>query len=75
VQQPFTAQSKLKGLGKNAQPPSAPIIFACAEDYDEPALLSAKIDALDPIERRRLACERISRRFTHSPASRTVPAN
>jgi hypothetical protein len=33
-----------------------------AADYDEPALLSAKIDALDPIERQRAleACERMS---------------
>ena len=65
AQQPFTAQSKLKGLGEHyAQLPErcADYFRMHAADYDEPALLSAKIDALDPIERQRAleACERMS---------------
>jgi pyrroloquinoline-quinone synthase len=65
AQQPFTAQSKLKGLGEHyAQLPErcADYFRMHAADYDEPALLSAKIDALEPGERQRAleACERMS---------------
>jgi pyrroloquinoline-quinone synthase len=66
AQQPFTAQSKLKGLGEHyTQLPErcADYFRMHAADYDEPALLSAKIDALTLDERQRAldACERMSR--------------
>jgi pyrroloquinoline-quinone synthase len=65
AQQPFTAQSKLKGLGEHyTQLPErcADYFRMHAADYDEPALLSAKIDALDAGERQRAlqACKRMS---------------
>jgi pyrroloquinoline-quinone synthase len=71
VQQPFTAQSKLKGLGEHyAQLPErcADYFRMHAADYDEPALLSAKIDALNPGERQRAleACERMSQALYQS---------
>jgi pyrroloquinoline-quinone synthase len=64
-QQPYTAQSKLKGLRDHyTQLPSA-----CGEyfrlhemDYDEPAILAHKINALAPEDQRRAldACQRMS---------------
>ena len=65
AQQPFTAQSKLKGLHEYyiQLPASCEEYFRLhAADYDEPALLAAKIDALRTSERQRAldACERMS---------------
>lgn len=65
AQQPFTAQSKLKGLGEHYSqlPERCTDYFRMhAADYDEPALLSAKLDALESGERQRAldACERMS---------------
>jgi len=65
AQQPFTAQSKLTGL----QVHYSALPEACSEyfrmhqaDYDEPAQLAAKIEALPPAERQRAldACHRMS---------------
>jgi pyrroloquinoline-quinone synthase len=64
-QQPFTAQSKLKGLQEHYSqlPGPAGEYFRIHEsDYDEPAMLVEKIDALAPDERQQAlqACRRMS---------------
>ena len=66
AQQPFTAQSKLKGLSEHyAHLPArcADYFRMHAADYDEPALLSAMIDALNSGERQRAleACDRMGK--------------
>jgi pyrroloquinoline-quinone synthase len=65
AQQPFTAQSKLKGLQEHyaALPEECGEYFRMHQaDYDEPAQLAEKIDALQPVERQRAldACQRMS---------------
>jgi len=64
-QQPFTAQSKLKGLRDHYSelPPGIGEYFRLHEaDYDEPAILAHRINALDPADGRRAedACQQIS---------------
>jgi pyrroloquinoline-quinone synthase len=65
AQQPYTAQSKLKGLDEHysALPMNAATYFQVhADDYDEPALLAEAINALSPAEQAEAiaACERMS---------------
>ena len=64
-QQPYTAQSKLAGLREHYQQlpePCGEYFRLHADDFDEPALLAAQIEAL-PAEgqsRAVAACERMS---------------
>ncbi len=64
-QQPYTAQSKLAGLREHYQqlPECCGEYFRLHEDdFDEPALLAAQMDALPAAEQERAvaACERLS---------------
>ncbi len=64
-QQPYTAQSKLKGLREHYRqlPECCGEYFRLHEDdFDEPALLAARMNALPPaeLERAVAACERLS---------------
>jgi pyrroloquinoline-quinone synthase len=66
AQQPFTAQSKLAGLQKHYRqlPDCCGEYFRLhQDDFEEPALLAERIDALPAIgqERALAACERMSR--------------
>ena len=65
-QQPYTAQSKLAGLREHYQqlPACCGEYFRLHEDdFDEPALLAARMNALSAAEQERAvtACERMSR--------------